>query len=109
MQTTEVFAAWFRGLSAPMQARVTFVVTLLATEGVRLGFPYSSAIEGSAVALRELRVQAGGRPVRIFYAFDPARRAVLLCGGDKTGKKRFYEEQVREAERLFAEWVARAR
>ncbi len=23
--------------------------------------------------MRELRVQAGGRPIRVFYAFDPPR------------------------------------
>jgi hypothetical protein len=61
---------------------------------VSLGFPYSSAIEGSRHALRELRIQHGGRPYRVLYAFDPERQAVLLLGGDKTGHDRFYEEHV---------------
>jgi hypothetical protein len=35
--------------------------------------------------MRELRVQSGGKPIRVFYAFDPRRTAILLLGGDKTG------------------------
>ena len=30
--------------------------------------------------MRELRVQSGGRPLRVFYAFDPRRSAILLIG-----------------------------
>jgi hypothetical protein len=26
------------------------------------------------------------RPLRVLYAFDPRRTAILLIGGDKTGK-----------------------
>ena len=39
--------------------------------------------------MRELRVQSG-RPLRVFYAFDPTRSAILI-GGDKTGDNRFYD------------------
>jgi len=31
----------------------------------------------------ELRVQNGGKLLRVFYAFDPRRMAILLIGGDK--------------------------
>lgn len=51
--------------------------------------------------MRELRVQSGGRPIRIFYAFDPRRAAILLIGGDKTGNDRFYEDYVPVADRLY--------
>ena len=44
--------------------------------------------------MRELRVQSGGRPIRVFYAFDPRRMAILLIGGDKTGDDRFYDEHL---------------
>ena len=53
--------------------------------------------------LRELRVQSGGRPVRVFYASDPRRSAILLIGGDKTGGVRFYEQFVPLANRLYDE------
>ena len=53
--------------------------------------------------MRELRVQSGGRPIRVFYAFDPRRSAILLIGGDKTGDERFYERCVRLADSLYDE------
>jgi hypothetical protein len=63
--------------------------------GPELPFPHSSGIEGSKHGhMRELRVQSKGRPIRILYAFDPRRSAILLIGGDKTGDKRFYERLV---------------
>lgn len=51
--------------------------------------------------MRELRVQSGGKPVRVFYAFDPTRTAILLIGGDKTGDDRFYEKMVPIADSLY--------
>ncbi len=51
--------------------------------------------------MRELRVQSGGNPLRIFYAFNPRRKAILLIVGDKTGKDRFYEEYVKLADDLY--------
>jgi len=51
-------------------------------------------------------VQAGGRPLRVFYAFDPRRDAVLLIGGDKTGNGRFYERMVPVAERIWEQYLA---
>ncbi len=55
--------------------------------------------------MRELRVQSRGKPIRIFYAFDPRRTAILLIGGDKTGAQRFYEEMVAVADRLYDEYI----
>lgn len=54
-------------------------------------------MNGASFALRELRAQSGGRPLRVFYAFDPERQAVLMIGGDKTGDDRFYEHRCCEA------------
>lgn len=47
-----------------------------------------------------------GRPLRIFYAFDPRRIAILLIGGDKTGDDRFYERYVPWADQLYDEHLA---
>lgn len=42
--------------------------------------------------MKELRVT---QTMRIFFAFDPRRVAILLIGGDKAGKtKRFYKRMV---------------
>lgn len=51
--------------------------------------------------MRELRVQVGGDPYRIFYAFDPRRAAILLVGGNKVGDGQFYERMVPIADRVY--------
>ena len=50
-------------------------------------------------------VQSGGRPVRVFYAFDPRRSAILLIGGDKTGNDRFYDEMIPVADKLYDVYI----
>jgi hypothetical protein len=59
--------------------------------------------------MRELRVQSMGKPLRIFYAFDPRRTAILLIGGDKTGNDRFYEEFVTMADKLYDTYLEELR
>jgi hypothetical protein len=95
---TDEFADWFDELDADDQDDVARLVDMLEVAGVTLPFPYSSAIEGSRFALRELRVRSRGKQIRVFYAFDPSRQAVLLLGGDKTGDDRFYETFIPKAE-----------
>ncbi len=102
---TDEFVAWLGDLDETDQDAVIRAVNMLEIAGVALGFPNSSQIKGSSVALRELRIQSGGRPLRAFYAFDPARQAVMLLGGDKTGDKRFYETMIRECERIWADYL----
>jgi hypothetical protein len=98
---TDEFEDWWDALSENEQEDVAVVVGLLEARGVGLGYPHSTAIQASKLALRELRIQSGGRPLRVFYAFDPWRQAALLIGGDKTGRDRFYEEMVPKAEKIF--------
>jgi hypothetical protein len=102
IEYTDEFGEWWESLSDKEQNDVTAVVNLLAERGANLPFPYSSGIVGSKHSqMRELRVQSSGRPLRIFYAFDPRRTAILLTGGDKTGNNRFYETFIAIADRLF--------
>ena len=98
---TDEFRDWYRTLDDGDGRAVARAVDRLEMMGVSLPFPYSSAIAGSRYALRELRIQSGGRPLRVFYAFDVRRDAVLLLGGDKTGDDRFYERMIPTAERLW--------
>ena len=101
---TNEFGDWWAGLAEGEQEDVTVVVELLAEYGPRLPFPYSSGVSGSRHGhMRELRVQTGGRPERVFDAFDPRRSAILLIGGDKTGDDRFYERFVPLADGLYDE------
>lgn len=51
--------------------------------------------------MKELRVSAGGA-LRLLFAFDPARQAVLLLGGDKAGQWReWYADAIPRADDLF--------
>jgi hypothetical protein len=59
--------------------------------------------------MRELRVQSGGRPLRVFYAFDPRRSAILLIGGDKTGDDRFYERMIPIADAPYDVYIEEIR
>ena len=82
-------------------------VGLLEMHGPQLGHPHSSGIASSRHSrMRELRAQHRGRPLRVLYAFDPRRAAILLIGGDKTGNDRWYEEFVPRADRLYDEHLA---
>lgn len=106
IEYTDEFGAWWRDLSETHQDRVAAAVTLLESLGPSLPFPHASGINGSRHAhMRELRVQSGGNPLRIFYAFDPRRTAILLIGGDKTGRDRFYEEYIPIADDLYDEYI----
>ena len=102
IEYTDEFEMWWNGLTAGEQDDVRFVVRLLEERGTRLGAPYSSKVKGSRHGrMRELRVQSGGRPIRIFYAFDPRRTAILPIGGRKLEQDRFYREHVRRADTVY--------
>ncbi|MDB9519774.1 type II toxin-antitoxin system RelE/ParE family toxin [Roseofilum reptotaenium CS-1145] len=106
VEYTNEFAQWWQGLLPEQQDDIASIVTLLEERGTQLPFPYSSNVKGSKHAhMRELRVQSSGRPIRIFYAFDPRRSAILLIGGDKTGSDRFYEIYIPIADRLYDEYI----
>jgi hypothetical protein len=102
---TAEFEEWFLGLGTANARAVARGIGLLEAKGLALGFPYCSALGGSRYALRELRVQSGGRPLRIVYAFDPERQAVLILGGDKTGDDRFYARVIPKAEAIWERYL----
>jgi hypothetical protein len=102
IEYTDEFKSWWDAVAEKQQNDIAAVVNLLAEKGTNLSFPYSSGIIGSKHSqMRELRVQSSGKPLRIFYAFDPRRTAILLIGGDKTGDDRFYDTYIPIADRLY--------
>ncbi len=110
VENTDEFGAWWEDLSEAEKQDATASVELLAEQGPSLRFPHSSGINGSRHPhMRELRIQSGGRPIRIFYAFDPRRTAILLIGGDKTGNKRFYDQMIPIADTLYDDYIAEIR
>jgi hypothetical protein len=107
VEYTDEFGNWWDDLGDRERHSIDVYVRQLEKRGPNLPFPYSSGIVGSRHAhMREMRVQSSGRPLRIFYAFDPRRSAILLIGGDKTGDKRFYERMIPIADTLYDEHLA---
>lgn len=46
----------------------------------------------------------------MLFIFDPIRRAVLLLGGNKSGRwVEWYREAIPQAERIYAEYLAELR
>lgn len=103
---TDEFVAWYQELKTDDANAVDRYVKLLGEKGTSLGYPYSSAIKGTEAAIRELRAQSQGQPLRVFYSFDSTRDAVLILGGDKTGNKNFYEEMIPVVEKIWKQYLA---
>ncbi len=102
VEFSDEFGEWWNDLTAAEQQSVDFTVSLLQEVGPSLRMPHSTGVETSRHAhMRELRIQHEGRPYRVLYAFDPRRAAMLLIGGDKTGKNRWYEEYVPLADAIY--------
>lgn len=101
------FIAWLDSLTDDEKISVLATIELLKLHGYNLHRPYADTIKGSKITnLKELRIQHAGYPYRAFYVFDPIRQAVLLCGGDKTGDKRFYQRMIPLAERIYQQHLA---
>lgn len=104
VEFTDEFEGWWSEVDESVQDAIDRVIGVLEQRGPTLRFPHSSDVQGSKHGnMRELRVQVGGDPYRIFYAFDPRRVAILLIGGCKTGDDRFYERMIAVADRLYDE------
>ena len=103
---TDEFGTWFGTLDAAQQDAVIARVELLETEGPALGRPTVDTIVGARHPnMKELRVSKGGA-IRILFAFDPRRQAVLLIGGDKTGRwNSWYEKAIPLADDLFDQYL----
>lgn len=102
VEYTSEFEVWWSSLDADEQDSVAVSVNLLRDFGPQLSRPHADTLTGSRHAnMKELRTQHRGRPLRILFAFDPRRCAILLIGGDKTGDKRFYERMIPIADQLL--------
>lgn len=107
VEYTDEFGSWWNTLSEDEQEDVAAIVGLLEEKGTQLPFPFSTGVEGSKHShMRELRVQSKSNPLRILYAFDPRRTAILLIGGNKRGDKRWYKTYVPTADKLYADHLA---
>jgi hypothetical protein len=100
--TTTEFQRWYRTLDAERRAKVSGALAHIAAGGPTLGRPHVDVIHGSRVhKLKEARIDRG---IRALFAFDSNQNAVMLVGGDKTGKwNRWYPRRIELAERLYLE------
>lgn len=111
VRVTEEYAAWFTALIKEDLSSATLVaqaVAALREEGPALGRPLVDRLKGTRIHhLKELRPGSRGRSeIRIIFAFDPTRSALLLLGGDKAGNwQRWYRDNIPIAERLYIEYT----
>jgi hypothetical protein len=107
--------AWADGLEQQDAEALLAAIRVLRDAGPSLGRPLVDTIKGSRHAnMKELRPGSTGRTeVRVLFAFDLERKAILLVGGDKSddwtgwykvnipiADKRFDEHQDKITERL---------
>ena len=92
----------WEGLTDQEQRKVVASVEALQELGPTAGRPLVDTVEGSKHPnMKELRVT---QTMRVFFAFDPQRVAILLIGGDKAGKtKRFYKRMIPKADQIYDE------
>lgn len=77
---------------------------MLEVFGPSLGRPRVDTLNASKHAnLKELRFDAADGVWRVAFAFDPARRAILLVAGDKSGRREalFYRRLIAKADARF--------
>lgn len=86
--------------------QVEAAINILEQIGPGLGRPLVDRVSGSRHHnMKELRPgSAGGTEIRILFAFDPVRQAVLLVAGDKAGNwKGWYDRNIPIADKRYDE------
>ena len=112
VKVTDEYAAWFTMLikeDLGSAVQVAQAVAALREEGPTLGRPLVDRLKGTRIHhLKELRPGSRGRSeIRIIFAFDPARSALLLLGGDKAGNwQRWYGASIPLAGQLYIDYTA---
>ncbi len=103
IEFTNEFDCWWNTLDVDEQERIRSAIEILEEAGPGLGRPLVDSLKGSRHAhMKELRPP--GDHLRVLFAFDPRRMAILLIGGDKTNRwKEWYEEAIPEADALYDE------
>jgi len=98
-----LFEDWFLEQEEGLQDKVLADLLRLESYGPSLSRPYADTLYGSRYKnMKELRIQYSGIQIRAFFAFDPVRRAIVLCAGDKSNDKRFYERMIKIADQQYS-------
>ncbi|MFE7506793.1 type II toxin-antitoxin system RelE/ParE family toxin [Promicromonospora sp. NPDC057488] len=88
MEFDEAVFEWLTGLEEESFVQVRAALNVLRDRGPQLGRPLVDTVVGSRHKnMKELRPGSAGRSeLRVLFAFDPERSAILLVGGDKAGR-----------------------
>ncbi len=97
---TDEYDEWWETLPGPAQEKVAISINYLELWGPSTRRPLVGTLRGSKhLNMKELRADP---TIRVFFAFDPRRKVVLLIGGDKAGKtKRFYRQMIAKADKIY--------
>jgi len=104
----DAFQTEFDAYDENVQDKILGRAGLLRQFGPHLPRPYADTLAGSKFTnMKELRAPVGKQVWRVAYAFDPKRRAILLCAGNKEGSnsKKFYEELISTADERFGKYT----
>ncbi len=98
--TTEA-ERWLRSLNPRAASHVGALLEMLCEHGPQLRGPYVKRVRGSRHHnMKELRPLPGN--IRVLFAFDRRRAAIVLLGGDKTGEwNGWYRRNVSRADALL--------
>jgi hypothetical protein len=101
VEYTDEFEAWWVSLTGREQQSIDAAIIVLMRDGPTLGRPLVDTLKGSRHAnMKELRPRRGN--IRILFAFNPLRTAILLIGGDKTDDwSGWYERMIPVADDLY--------
>jgi hypothetical protein len=99
---SDEFEAWWESLAEAEQEEIAAKVELLEERGPMLSRPHADVIVSSRHAnMKELRGKVNERQLRVLFAFDSRRTALLLIGGTRRNDPRWYERFVPIADDLF--------
>lgn len=102
----ELIEGWLDEADPDTFDQVLAAIRLLADHGPGLGRPLVDSIVGSRHKnMKELRPGSAGRSeVRILFAFDPKRRAIMILAGDKHGAwQKWYRKNIPIADDRYDE------
>ncbi len=99
-------------LSAEVRIELLAQARVIEMFGPAARRPRIDTLKGSKHAnMKELRFDADGGVWRVAFAFDPARKAVLLVAGDKSGggERAFYRRLIATADKRFDDHLQRSK
>jgi len=106
VEFTDQFEDWWVSLTDREQESIVAAVEFLEERGPALGRPFVDSIKSSRHANMKELIPPGGF-MRVLFAFDPRRMAILLIGGDKRHRwTTFHKEMVPVADDLYDEHLA---